>query len=428
MKKNLILITVYSLILISCSKYKIIENQLNLNNNLLIPKIHVSKDVLAFNAQLSIKHQSPSDFFSLLPSFSINSDKPFNPGGEIIIELPLLKEISNLHNDLINQFALCYFDFSSGTWKKIETQFDSTSNILRGKIPSLKKENLDSSLSKILITLSFPTKEGLITDLYQQNRLVESAKGNIKDFITEKSPGKNCVIIHGVSSNPLNMKELYKTIYNLNQYNNIIFYQYASGDSITNNAEWLAKNITSNPDVKFDIIAHSMGGLVARYAVEQLGLDKNADKLIMIGTPNNGGNFTEFTSALFPKTSETLVESFPGIHDLITGSKFYQINKDFNKEKIKTRYYVIAGDIGGGHLVKSDIWVSVISATFLYIENEFVLEKDLTRGNEIVTISGWKYYHENLDKSGNNLLYEHSNLHLLSSSNGVAEQLSEWIK
>jgi len=36
------------------------------------------------------------------------------------------------------------------------------------------------------------------------------------------------------------------------------------------------------------IIAHSMGGLVSRYFIEQLGGNKVVTQLIMLGTPNNG--------------------------------------------------------------------------------------------------------------------------------------------
>ncbi len=41
------------------------------------------------------------------------------------------------------------------------------------------------------------------------------------------------------------------------------------------------------------LVAHSMGGLVSRYMIEELGGDQFVDKLIMAGTPNGGSKFGE---------------------------------------------------------------------------------------------------------------------------------------
>lgn len=50
--------------------------------------------------------------------------------------------------------------------------------------------------------------------------------------------------------------------------------------------QWRAQ--LDNPDTRFRIVAHSMGGLVAKYYVARLGGHKHVDRLILLGTPNDG--------------------------------------------------------------------------------------------------------------------------------------------
>ncbi len=91
--------------------------------------------------------------------------------------------------------------------------------------------------------------------------------------------------------------------------------------------------------VKFDIVAHSMGGLVTRYYLRygdqdlsstekelQLNWDgaKNVDRVIMIGTPNNGSakslvsNHEGFSFSVVLKTiPSAMVSSLPSIYQLL---------------------------------------------------------------------------------------------------------------
>ena len=91
-------------------------------------------------------------------------------------------------------------------------------------------------------------------------------------------------------------------------------------------------------DVKFDIVAHSMGGLVARYFLmygsTPLSADgnmtvnwagaKHVEKLIMVGTPNAGSVYPVqqlrdgFKLAPFlPKIDATVVATMPSIYELL---------------------------------------------------------------------------------------------------------------
>ncbi len=77
-------------------------------------------------------------------------------------------------------------------------------------------------------------------------------------------------------------------------------------------AEEIEKIREEHGDRKIDIIAHSMGGLDARWYIEKLGGDEYVDKLITLGTPHTGtylaylGFFT------------------PGGRDMIPGSDFLE--------------------------------------------------------------------------------------------------------
>lgn len=58
--------------------------------------------------------------------------------------------------------------------------------------------------------------------------------------------------------------------------------------SVAARAKKLAAAIEKLPHERVDLIAHSMGGLDARYALAKLGLDRKVRSLVTIGTPHRG--------------------------------------------------------------------------------------------------------------------------------------------
>ena len=100
-------------------------------------------------------------------------------------------------------------------------------------------------------------------------------------------------------------------------------------------------------DVKFDLIAHSMGGLLSRYflrygATPVESIDMNApvpwsgtdrvEKLVMIGTPNAGSveaviNFANgmIVGPLLPKFSQTLVGNIPAVYQLLPRNRHKRV-------------------------------------------------------------------------------------------------------
>lgn len=64
-------------------------------------------------------------------------------------------------------------------------------------------------------------------------------------------------------------------------------------------ADALSQIAERHPGVKVSLVTWSMGGLVARYALEMPGLDPgNVDRLIMVGPPNHGSQLARFAFAL----------------------------------------------------------------------------------------------------------------------------------
>ena len=74
--------------------------------------------------------------------------------------------------------------------------------------------------------------------------------------------------------------------------------------------------ITPNSNYCIDIVAHSMGGLVARYYIENIGKDENIRRLITIDTPHWGSGLADASNA-------TSVQHMLCDHDLAKTSSMY---------------------------------------------------------------------------------------------------------
>jgi len=88
-------------------------------------------------------------------------------------------------------------------------------------------------------------------------------------------------------------------------------------------AVWLAARRQTHPNARVVLVAHSMGGLVARYYLEVLGGWRDARALVTFGTPYRGSlNALEtlsngLTKAFGLVDLSDLVRSFPSIHQLL---------------------------------------------------------------------------------------------------------------
>ncbi|MFL5310583.1 MAG: lipase family alpha/beta hydrolase, partial [Myxococcales bacterium] len=78
------------------------------------------------------------------------------------------------------------------------------------------------------------------------------------------------------------------------------------------------------------VIAHSMGGLDARYAISRLGLGERVASLVTIGTPHQGTPVADLGAGIVPAgVSRALskVLDVRALHDLTTGS-LERFNRD----------------------------------------------------------------------------------------------------
>lgn len=95
--------------------------------------------------------------------------------------------------------------------------------------------------------------------------------------------------------------------------------------SVKERAQELARAVQSLDADRVNIIAHSMGGLDARYAISRLGLASRVASLTTIGTPHRGTPLADAGTALGDKLKlrgllEKLGLDVDAFYDLTTGS------------------------------------------------------------------------------------------------------------
>lgn len=139
--------------------------------------------------------------------------------------------------------------------------------------------------------------------------------------------------------------------------NNLISYVRASGSNEMKACFYASRNDYNNNNYKINIVGHSMGGLVARYYIENLYHDYSVSKLVTICTPHWGSGYAElssgtgiehklcdhdldFNSAMFGGSNSTTVNcdkgTCPDSNYIVTSALQYQRQRS-------TKYYAIAG-------------------------------------------------------------------------------------
>lgn len=139
--------------------------------------------------------------------------------------------------------------------------------------------------------------------------------------------------------------------------NNLISYVRTSGNNEMKACFYASKNDYYNNNYKINIVGHSMGGLVARYYIENLYYHYSVSKLVTICTPHWGSGYAhlsntigamhalcdhdlDFDSAMYGGTNSTTVncdkESCSQNEYIVTETLQYQ------RPRV-TKYYAIAG-------------------------------------------------------------------------------------
>jgi triacylglycerol lipase len=117
--------------------------------------------------------------------------------------------------------------------------------------------------------------------------------------------------------------------------------------SVPERAQRLADKIAALPHERVDIIAHSLGGLDARYALAHLGLAKYVRSLVTIGTPHHGTPLADFATSgplgLARKTVASLGIPLSAL-DWLSPSALERFNRDV-LDTPGVRYACVVGGI-----------------------------------------------------------------------------------
>ncbi len=173
--------------------------------------------------------------------------------------------------------------------------------------------------------------------------------------------------------------------------------------------DYLAEKMPKEP---VHLIAHSMGGLDARYMISKLGMDEKVLSLTTLGTPHRGTAFADWGVKHLTRMFRPLLEFFgiptAAFYDLTTASC-----ERFNREVLDSplvKYYSVAGEYHG----KGYDWMLSYK----------IVEEHEGPNDGVVSVQSASYG-ENID------LFPGDHLHLVNWTNGywpnpsstVADQL-----
>ena len=182
---------------------------------------------------------------------------------------------------------------------------------------------------------------------------------------------------------------------------NLINYVRTSGTDEKKACFYASKSDYDNNNYKINIVGHSMGGLVARYYIENLGQDNHVDKLITICTPHWGSGYAEASN--FTGFYHVLCD-----HDLDRNSAMFGGNNSANLNDGCTLWDI------------TDIWQDCADSTY-------TLTDELEYQNECNTnyyfIAGITYNSDGL--SDNNFHFELSSPNTLTNYSQLSNILQE---
>ncbi len=211
-----------------------------------------------------------------------------------------------------------------------------------------------SVAAEIIIYLSFDKQYPPIEQMGLK-KVISDKDGNLVFMSpTIKPAAKVLLLIHGWTGNAERWDKFIPKIQNTDnlKYSEIWTFVYISAKPIKSNATLLKEALDIYAKEKqVDIVAHSMGGLVARSMIEQCDGVKYVNKLITLGTPHLGSPLAIFRMilgyvvTLDPTSLDPLL---PIIYNLNTqGFRDLRVNSSFIRTLAKTGppkipYYTIA--------------------------------------------------------------------------------------
>jgi len=105
---------------------------------------------------------------------------------------------------------------------------------------------------------------------------------------------RTLVFVHGLAANRSGFLPL-QTALRLTGHRRQVAVSYRSSGSIEALAIQLKRELDQRVGGgRIDLVAHSMGGLVARFYLQQLGGERRVDRLVTLGTPHHGTHAASF--------------------------------------------------------------------------------------------------------------------------------------
>ncbi len=201
------------------------------------------------------------------------------------------------------------------------------------------------------------------------------------------------LLIHGITTDSDDLTSMINNLKALTDNNGLRYYDHVLVYNYDPSKELGQNSITFQGELnklavfsgKLDVVAHDMGGLIARRAITS-GWDSRIGSLTMLGTPHDGvdNNLLKAGFASFlKKTSSDPAWTYyrDGWQDILQGSFFLSNLNSQSAKTVNTHYYGIgADDINDGLLYES-------SATFLDNIRFPHLETPLTERYEPVPVS-----------------------------------------
>lgn len=179
---------------------------------------------------------------------------------------------------------------------------------------------------------------------------------------TANSPKRLVVAVHGFNSGPDRFHHVIQSL-RASEFR-VATYSYATEEGVVAAAQSLSKHLNGwasrNPEYEISLLAHSMGGIVARYVVESPSLHCTAiDQLIMIAPPNHGSELARIGMTDQPFGNQTTGEvdrpqllrlisqiakrMNPAIGDMRPDSKVLSVLNDYPRNKA-IAYSILLGN------------------------------------------------------------------------------------
>lgn len=263
------------------------------------------------------------------------------------------------------------------------------------------------------------------------------------------------ILIHGIRNNIENLKELAEKLSGYRLYDEIWGFDYNWTMHINQNGVQLADYIISNAKdtTRIDVYGHSMGGLVARWALEKGGASRYVERLYTMGTPHLGvpidkprnlpGNWL---MVLDDAIAFVTGLNTTGVRDLLENSDSLRELNDSSRDAQNTVYIVFAGHEYTTYLAKGPFSVGNYFNTHVYmglLNDGIVAAYSATpwladfssnqRADNIIQNRGWSKITETkgalwVQGSGQSLPLNHSEIKVPDAPNTADDELKNSVK